>query len=810
MATNTPNLSLTLIGTGESVGTWGIPLNNNFSKIDVLAGEIISARGSESDLNARFGSVESEIGSARGVLPTLNDRLSVLLQSDGFINIANFPKSSSTAFGANKLSVPATDPQDPIVVGDNDPRVLTQSNHDQLTGGGITGLHVHNLSHIIDVAVTSAELNQAISGISANVTAGNLNILTGGGVVPKTLMTIPDAGYGYTGITELSVTPSGAPIAVGDNDPRVLTQVNHDALVTGNVTSIHGHNLVDGARDVTVTAAQLNQFTGIGSNVTASNLDQLTGGATTQLHDHDNDYYTKTQSDAQTTASQAFTNTAVATHNNDDSAHSGGNLNLGDITAISINQSSTGVSQTIRSGGAEANSQIKWEVKDQSGISKVYATAGGKLVADELETRVHTVIETTTMTQDAIATSNLTVNGNTVLGDNSAVDVLTCNVATATFNGDIVLTGSNGISLGGTINGIDVSVLSSDISLIQAEILAARNGEIDLLTNLVNMDSLASAVSAEVQGARGGEATLDARLDTIEANHLSLSNNTSNPHNVTITQAIAADIGTGITVAELETLSDGSNADALHVHSATDSAISGVLTSSVYGNFGSMSARHDALDAIVNGHTTEITNARGGELSLDARLDAVDATLSTTNSGVLTLQNEIVAARDGEATLLAKINLLETVADAANLEIVSARGVEVDLDGRFLSVEGDISLLQTEVTNARGGQASIDARLDTIEATAGGVATNASDIATLQGQTAGWDAKTDKVVHTEVADVDNTWVVDTTALGTDDVIVQCYDAAGLAITPTSIDVSVANQVTIVFGANQDGKAVIIG
>lgn len=39
-----------------------------------------------------------------------------------------------------------------------------------------------------------------------------------------------------------------------------------------------------------------------------------------------------------------------------------------------------------------------------------------------------------------------------------------------------------------------------------------------------------------------------------------------NPHNVTVSQAIAADAGTDITPAELENLSDGSNADALHSH----------------------------------------------------------------------------------------------------------------------------------------------------------------------------------------------------------------------------------------------------
>jgi hypothetical protein len=45
--------------------------------------------------------------------------------------------------------------------------------------------------------------------------------------------------------------------------------------------------------------------------------------------------------------------------------------------------------------------------------------------------------------------------------------------------------------------------------------------------------------------------------------------NTNNPHSVTFTQAVAADPLTDITAVEAETLTDGSNADALHAHTGT-------------------------------------------------------------------------------------------------------------------------------------------------------------------------------------------------------------------------------------------------
>ncbi len=50
-----------------------------------------------------------------------------------------------------------------------------------------------------------------------------------------------------------------------------------------------------------------------------------------------------------------------------------------------------------------------------------------------------------------------------------------------------------------------------------------------------------------------------------------------NPHSLTFTQAVTADGGTDILASEAETLTDGSNADALHVHAAIDGADHGAL-----------------------------------------------------------------------------------------------------------------------------------------------------------------------------------------------------------------------------------------
>lgn len=662
MATNTPYLNLALLGLGESVGTWGIPLNANFQKVDVLAGEVIAARGSASNVNDRISSVENETTAARGTFGSLNDRLSVLLLPNGTLNVGNFPKATASAAGIARLSLTAVNVADPIVVGDNDARLLTSGQKVALTNGGTTSLHGHDLSSITDVTATASEvnalvagsvttlhkhnvasiadltasaalINQAITGISANVTSDNLNTLTGGGTVPKALMTIPVAAFNYTGIVSLSATPADLtkPIAIGDNDTRILTQTDKNLLTSAGVTSLHKHTLANGASDVTMTVSQLNQLAGISANVTASNLNILTGGSDTTLHTHDVRYYTKTQSDAATTVTQAAATTAIATHNSDNSAHANANLSLGDIVVKSINSASSGVSQTIRSHASDANGAIKWEIKDKSGVSKIYGTESGELHVDKLVSRIHEVVETTTLSQEVIAATNLVVNGNTVLGNDIAVDTLAVN-AVVQFNAPVAVTG--GITASGTVSGSNITTITSDLASVKSEVTNARGASANLLDRL-------GVISGTVTTVSSGLATFIARND--------------NPNSVTITQAIAADGGTGITVAELETLSDGSSADGLHTHAKYDTELTAARNSAIYGAFGSLDLRLEASEAVINGVRTEVTNARDAYVSVDARLDAVDILIGSNNSSIA-----------GRATVL-ESDVADLVSDISDL-----------------------------------------------------------------------------------------------------------------------------------------------
>lgn len=860
MATTTPYLALALLGTGESVGTWGTPLNNNFSKIDILAGEIITARGSEADINERFNTIESEISEARGTLPRLDDRLSHMLNDDGTIRIENMPTSTTADLGVTRLSVNPAVAGQPIAVGDNDPRVLTTGQVSGLTGGGNTTLHSHTLAWgATDVSATASEVNQALDGIGASVTAVKLTALTNGTQVDNTYHTHPDAGFGIKGFSQLSVTPLSAtsPIAVGDNDPRVLTQTEHNELTSAGVTALHGHNLVDGARDLTVTATVLNQLTGAGATVTASNLNLLTNGADiTSLHHHDNRYYTKAQSDATTTSLQNYANNAVTTHNNSNTAHQGDNLQLGDVTLNSFNINTAGITGTIQANGADTANQLKFVVKDFSGVNKATIDASGNLVVENLTVNgTSTIVDTETIQNDAVVTDDLTVNGDTTLGDNNAVDNLVVNCVTSTFNGDLSITG--GITISGTVDGVDVSARDAVLTATVNEITTARNGEANLANRINGIGSDVTAVENEISNARNGEVDLVTRINNVESDSNAHNVLNNNPHTVTITQAVAADGGTDVTVTELETLTDGSNADALHVHAATDAELTAARNSAIYGAFGSLDARMEASDTILNNHNTEIVNARGPEASIDARLDAIESDVSSNSGDVATAQADAAQANADLATHESDnanphsvtitqaiaadggtditVGQLETLTDGSNAdalhthpvlqnEITAARNSSVygafgSIDARLESTEGILNGHTTEINNAKGGEVSIDARLDAIEGdvsqNTGDIATNTSDITsvtnevtTARGGEANLDTRLDNIESDIVtAGYSNTYSANTSFtvthnLGTKKLIVQVRDTGGDAyVAISSISFTNNNEISVTIGSS---------
>lgn len=768
MATSTPHLNLSLLSTGESVGTWGIPLNNNFSKIDVLAGEVINSRGSESDVNSRFNAIEGEIEDARGIMPTLADRLNVLLGSDGNINIEAVPKASFINIGVTRLSVDPVTTLTPIAVGDNDGRMLTQGEHDSLVNGSITALHKHLLvDGAYDVTATYTDINRALDGAGTSVTAANLTSLTDGSIISGTgVHTHQAAGLATLGFVKTSVSPLVAlePVAVETNDPRVLTQVNHDLLTTNNITSIHRHNLVDGAADLTVTATVLNQLAGAGASVTASNLNTLTLGApagvgaldASALHHHDNIYYRKAEIDSHITALNDALTSDIETHNTSDTSHAGANFTLGDINVDSLASHTGGTVVEIHSlplvdagNGAEPVTTSKFMVRDGGGLPVAYIDAGGNLTVNDFDVKGNTtIIGETTVDGDYTVNQDFLVLGHSTLGEPGGTSTNLIRGAT-TLNGNLAITGV--VTGATTYNGIDIVALDTAHTATIDEVIAARQLEVDLLTNIAGIKAVSTTFEEELFAARGGtyldtvtsldvrldaadvymqateaevnkgrggtHADLDARFIAVETAGSNHEIRNDNPHLVTMTQTIAQE-SLSFDTADLIMLTGGPAEDAQtqHTHANVDLELTNCKTSSIELDptnfpgkylYATVDERIDAGDQASRRMADAIVASRTDNdaklyTTLSERLDFEQAEFDAfvgldSNPHLVTFTQAVAADPGTTVTALQMENLIN--------------GTNAD----SLHIHAKYDITTQEVETARGGALSLTTRLDNMD-----------------------------------------------------------------------------------------------
>lgn len=118
-----------------------------------------------------------------------------------------------------------------------------------------------------------------------------------------------------------------------------------------------------------------------------------------------------------------------------------------------------------------------------------------------------------------------------------------------------------------------------------------------------------------------------------------------NPHSVTFTQAVTADGNTDITAAEAETLTDGSNADSLHVHTA-----SGVsLNHSDLGGIGT-DDHHSELHTIASHSDTSATGAELDTLTDGSNADSLHEHDHGALSGILDDDHTQYVSLTGDGT----------------------------------------------------------------------------------------------------------------------------------------------------------------
>ena len=78
MANSTPNINLSLMKTGENVGTWGNVLNTNFLTIDSLLGEMKEGRGTYVNIADHLKSLTDSINSNNAAIIKTDGELTAL------------------------------------------------------------------------------------------------------------------------------------------------------------------------------------------------------------------------------------------------------------------------------------------------------------------------------------------------------------------------------------------------------------------------------------------------------------------------------------------------------------------------------------------------------------------------------------------------------------------------------------------------------------------------------------------------------------------------------------------------------------
>ncbi len=112
----------------------------------------------------------------------------------------------------------------------------------------------------------------------------------------------------------------------------------------------------------------------------------------------------------------------------------------------------------------------------------------------------------------------------------------------------------------------------NDLAGIQGGLPAERNHltNAEVAAVIAHLTPIDTANPHGVTAAQAGAEPANANIQA----HIA---STANPHGTTFTQAVAADAGTDISAAEAETLTDGSNADALHSHAVASAFALAIL-----------------------------------------------------------------------------------------------------------------------------------------------------------------------------------------------------------------------------------------
>ena len=279
---------------------------------------------------------------------------------------------------------------------------------------------------------------------------------------------------------------------------------------------------------------------------------------------------------------------------------------------------------------------------------------------------------------------NLTLGGNITIGDQTSDTV----VVSANLSSSLIPSNDNAfdlgssskkykdaylagnITVGGTVDGVDISVLNTNINSFSASVN----------TSISNLNSTTASLNTSVSNINSFTSSASGRLSNLESTSASLNTSVSNLNTTT------ASLNTS--VSNLNSFSASENSKGLALATLTGSYDSRFTTLATYT--GSVESRFSTLATLTGSYDTRHTAIGTYTSSLETRMTAVGTATGSINTSITNLNL-------ATASLIVDTNNLETFTSSFNTAF-GLSGANVTVKGN-LTVQGTTTQIDSTVVN---------------------------------------------------------------------------------------------------------------